>query len=624
MRKIFFLAIAFGGIQSAVYAFRPTIDPRTQPLILNEDALITLADPRTHGDVQPRSGGNLGSVSLRWNDESHTWIGETSQGMVTQTWGSPFLVFDSGETMQDIDLVLRQFVEQNLNQFRVRSGELIMDKTRTKISGPYRYITYNRVIRSDGAVYPVEGAFLTFRIKGGRVIQITNFTYGAIKVVDAPQISEEEALQTVVEDSGFQQNTDKVVEKVRVEVQPYLDSKSQTQFRFVYQVSIRKRAPQMLMKYSVNASDGRIARIVNSLHMAGHVGAEVLQRKPGDSVSEVGIPEAFVRSGRQTEKTEMDGSFQMDPAGALAELAGVRALIKLGSSQNISQPIPSDGSLIFPASQYLSENMAYYYVNRVNQFVRQFIKSAPRMTPQGQQDFLNSPMTVNTRVKHAVIKGCNAWFDPEEKTLNFLEEDSKCFASSHYSDVIFHEWGHALDDALGGIQDDAFSEGIGDVISVLMTGDPLLAPGFVKGSDRPIRNIDGIKVYPKDRSRDPHAESLIVSGAWYEFLKSMVKVYGSEEGRKKTAEIFFKHLVSTDSYLDSYMGALAIDDDDGNLQNCTPHMCLMNVAFSKRGIAKADPRCFAGTTSNLPACAPSTLKPSLSSSGGSEGLDFDI
>ena len=50
-------------------------------------------------------------------------------------------------------------------------------------------------------------------------------------------------------------------------------------------------------------------------------------------------------------------------------------------------------------------------------------------------------------------------------------------------------------------------------------------------------------------------------------------------------------MVSTDDYLDSYMGALAVDDTDGNLNNCTPHMCVLNPIFAKRGLTKYDPRC---------------------------------
>ena len=41
----------------------------------------------------------------------------------------------------------------------------------------------------------------------------------------------------------------------------------------------------------------------------------------------------------------------------------------------------------------------------------------------------------------------------------------------------------------------------------------------------------------------------------------------------------------TDTYLESYNNLLLLDDDDGNPSTPSPHRCLINEAFAKRGLA---------------------------------------
>jgi hypothetical protein len=114
---------------------------------------------------------------------------------------------------------------------------------------------------------------------------------------------------------------------------------------------------------------------------------------------------------------------------------------------------------------------------------------------------------------------------------------------------------------------------------------------FKKDPSKPIRDMNVVKIYPRDQTRDPHSEGLIVGGAWYESLVALQDKLGLEEGRLRMADLFYRHLVSTDSYLDSYQGLLVIDDDDGDLSNGTPHLCLLNPIFAKRGLADYDDRC---------------------------------
>ncbi|MDB5038078.1 MAG: hemagglutinin protein [Bacteriovoracaceae bacterium] len=604
------VTVFFGLVTSSAQAFLPTSDPQELGRnFLGPDDQISINNPQTHGEIRPTPTGKPSTITIRFNDQQITWSAIDSDMGVLQAWGTPFVGHQPDDTIRDMDIILRQLLAQNINLFHVNPQELKLEKERTKFSGPFRYITYARMHAIAGEYYPVDKAYITFRFKFGRLIEISNYSFGKITLDETPAISAQDAIDAIVEDGVVASNQDWTVSPKPL-LQPFYDQQRKIRFRLVYDATVRRAEPYGLWHYSISAVDARIVGLENKLHMSGHVSAEVYPRLPSDGITSVSLPEVTVRNGSQVGRTDTDGNYAFDPEGSSAELSGVRAAIRQSSSKSVSQQSGPDGEILFSAAWNLSENMAYVYVNRVNQFVRNFVKSAPRDTPHGKSDFLNSPITVNTRVQNKTIKGCNAWFDPDEKTLNFLEANAKCEASSHFADIIMHEWGHGFDDAFGGIQDNAFSEAIGDFTAVLMTGDPRMAPGFFKSSEDPIRRIDMVKIYPRDQSRDPHLEGLIVSGAWFETLLMMKKIYGDDAGRMKTADLFFKHLISTDAYLDSYMGVLAVDDDDGNLQNCTPHMCILNVAFAKRGLTPADPRCFSeAAPSGLPACAPSTVKP---------------
>ena len=559
---------------------------------VEQDMQVTLHDSRTLGEFTPELKGFETSSRLHYNDAEWHWSSLSNERGTIELWGTPFMALDQDQDFQSLDIQLRKFVDENFEIFKVKSPELRFEPALTHYSGPFRYITYSRFVRVQDTPYPVDGAFVTFRFKFNRLIQITNYSFGEVNADSSPTISAEDAIEAATQDSAFDPNKDRVVGKVKTKLQPFYAPSGEISFRFVYDVLIRKTFPRGIWKYSVNGVDGRIVRLENKLYSTGQAMAEVYPRLPSDPIATFPLPNIMVKNGNDKEMAQDDGTFNLDPENAIAVLAGPRVVVKESGSAPVNATGTSSG-ILFKAADHISENMAYVHVNKVNAFVRNFLHSAVNQIAGGRTfDFLNQPIVVNTRMNSEQMPECNAWFDPEMGTLNFLEESARCRASSHFADVIYHEWGHALDNSLGGIQDGAFSEGIGDTVSMLMTNDPRLGIGFIKATpDKPIRDISVVKHYPENRDRDPHKESLIISGAWYEFTQMMKKVYGDDDGRMKAAEIFFKHMVSTKHYLDSYEGALVVDDDNGNLEDCTPHMCLLNLAFSRRGLTEPDPRC---------------------------------
>ena len=194
---------------------------------------------------------------------------------------------------------------------------------------------------------------------------------------------------------------------------------------------------------------------------------------------------------------------------------------------------------------------------------------------------------------------CNSYY--ENSTVNlFSAGNSKgmdCGDMSTVNDVIMHEWGHGLDDYTGpgsnnggGITDAAFSEAIGDITSMMYTGDNKLAPGFFSSQpDKELRNLDNKRVYnPNQAPAEIHIQGTIVGGAFWDMRRRLLNKYGAAEGGKKASSLFFQHLKEADSYLASYDVVQRLADDDGNPATKSADFCLINHAFALKGLATKD------------------------------------
>jgi hypothetical protein len=74
---------------------------------------------------------------------------------------------------------------------------------------------------------------------------------------------------------------------------------------------------------------------------------------------------------------------------------------------------------------------------------------------------------------------CNAYYTPRRPSLNFFKSSSNCVNSS-YDTVVKHEYGHFIDDMLGGIVNGGLSEGWGDIFSMYMLNNPIIGEHFMK------------------------------------------------------------------------------------------------------------------------------------------------
>ncbi|HYX34665.1 MAG TPA: hypothetical protein VE954_16315, partial [Oligoflexus sp.] len=240
------------------------------------------------------------------------------------------------------------------------------------------------------------------------------------------------------------------------------------------------------------------------------------------------------------------------------------------------------------ASYFLPDNdsrlaavNAFVAVQRINRFARQFLNG-------DDAAFLNHSLVVNVNLAE---QSCNAFYSPKQQKLLLYKEGKGCANMALLNDVIYHEWGHALDDHVGrnpGIRDPAFSEGMADVVAAFYNDDPAIAPYFVFDDPRPIRTLTEARVYPDDIG-PMHYEGGIISSTFWELRQLLIERYGPHRGAHVAGRLFFRHLLAVDSYLESYAAVLRVDDNDSNPATPGPNHCLINAVFARHGLTAAEP-----------------------------------
>jgi MYXO-CTERM domain-containing protein len=134
------------------------------------------------------------------------------------------------------------------------------------------------------------------------------------------------------------------------------------------------------------------------------------------------------------------------------------------------------------------------------------------------------------------------------------------------------------------------SEGVGDFMSAIVNNDSAMGRGFRLSNglstETPLREIDPPDkeyAWPRDIG-EIHTTGLIYSGALWDMRKDLIAQYGMDEASRITDKIYIATLRRATSIPSSVFEALIEDDDDGNLDNGTPHECTIRKAFGKHGL----------------------------------------
>lgn len=347
---------------------------------------------------------------------------------------------------------------------------------------------------------------------------------------------------------------------------------------------------------TVNHAEGNPKKMSEDLLVDIQVNGDLYMTNPFDPISTQGLNNVYVTVNASQYTLDTNGS------ASLPVNAGASATIRLEgpySSTNTNGIVPQKTVTLAAGTNTISmsdvandkELSAYKSVNRVHDFMKSWM---PTFTGMDFQLPTNIDLTSGT---------CNAFYDGA--SINFYALGGGCNAASLVADIIFHEYGHGINDnyyqSLGSFWlNGAIGEGYADFWAVAGTNNPVLGTGFYTDNLDPIRRYDTErKVYPMDLVGEVHADGEIIMGAWYDshllmgsdWNVTMPIFLGAYSGLQAENADGNEGVAYTQVLID----ALLADDNDGNITNGTPHGLAIVEGFYLHGITLITPADLAHT-----------------------------
>lgn len=478
-----------------------------------------------------------------------------------------------------IERAIRNYIKANPNDFAFRETSLRRNSNASYIDNKVALMSFNYVFSGR----QIRGAYISFRFIDGKLVEVLSRDFG----VEAANPNFEPLSEGFDQDlelpaiAALKDNFAKVVEG---SAQPMIFPRAVTingrsGYDFIEAVRFEATTTDNEPYQFFYDAEGNEILEWRSLHMqiTGKAEALVVPRTPSENRTQrVALPFVSVTSGSNSVSANSAGNFNLPGNQATIRLSSPFFAITNSAGENAS--ITSSNDFLFGSNEATSaEVTTFHHLNVVRSWAKEVIN--PR--------WFSTQVGANVNIDNS----CNAFWNG--RTVNFFSESANCNNTGAIADVIYHEWGHGLDTNTGGIQDGAYSEGIGDIVAMLITGSGRIAPGFRKGRTGGfIRNLERDSKFPPTNTA-VHIEGQIIGSTYFDLMNNFIGRYGKTEGTDKVKKLFLKSLLTTSQYTDAYHALITLDAAEGNGFR-GPNFCLITEAFERHGLARADRNCTAG------------------------------
>ena len=178
---------------------------------------------------------------------------------------------------------------------------------------------------------------------------------------------------------------------------------------------------------------------------------------------------------------------------------------------------------------------------------------------------------------------CNAYYD--YASINFFSSGGGC-NNTGFGTITYHEYGHHMIACAGSGQNE-YGEGQSDVLSLIMTFDPILAKGFFTGNCvSGIRNADNTCLFLESGCSTCgsaiHSCGQLISGCVYDCYRNLLATNPFNAAQVIRDLAVNSTLVHTGTSIDPAITIdyLVLDDDDSDISNGTPHYAEIAGGFN--------------------------------------------
>jgi Zn-dependent metalloprotease len=482
-----------------------------------------------------------------------------------------------------------QFISQHLDRFGVPEDELV--HTGTYQTEKHVYVHFSQVHQQ----LPLIRSDLMVKFdQQHRVISFSFEVYDGIDIDVQPLIDANAA--TSIAASGIQGVT--IPEFSGLKILP-VPSQNRIDHRLVHEIIVPASVNGHPSRYRcwVDAHTGKLWYRWDEVLSCGHdggddVGAEVQVNGtvfPFNTLSPtevVGLPDLRISINGQFHYTDANGYVSTGVAGPVSAQVPLRGRWSEVYSNNVMPSITltlNEGlnTVDMDDDANVREISAYNFVNKIHQQANDLLPAFTGM------DFA---LATNVDVTGG---DCNAFYSGT--SINFYAQGNGCHSLASIGDVVYHEYGHGINDKFyqsfgNWFNNGAMNEGYADVWAFSLTQDPILAQGYmIDDPNSSIRRYDeDPKVYPIDIVGEVHADGEIIAGAWWDTYMLL------GQDMDLTMQLFadaFPGLQAAafngqegQAFRDVLIDVLQADDDDGDITNGTPNGDAIVEAFAIHGI----------------------------------------
>jgi cysteine-rich repeat protein len=365
---------------------------------------------------------------------------------------------------------------------------------------------------------------------------------------------------------------------------PIVRDSGRVDYHRVVPVEVALAAPVGRWDVYVDTATGAVvARHQKLLFATGALAYHVPVRWPGAAHFDApAVLAHHVVDGTPT-TADQDGVFAWPGEAAATVTPGVTGtLVAVASAAGALVPpalsVAPNATAIWDASAVEDDDAqldAYIHANLAKAYVRAHID--PNLAYLDQQ----LPVFVNEN------NTCNANSSGDD--LHFYRSGNGCENTGRIADIVYHEFGHSVHyHALigGGTPDDSLGEGQADYLAMTITNDSGVGRGFFFTND-PIREANPVGTelrWPDDINANVHLTGMIFSGTMWDLRAALIDQYGAAAGVARADALYYGIIQRASDIPSTYVEALVQDDDDGNLANGTPNLCLIQTHFAHHGL----------------------------------------
>ena len=484
--------------------------------------------------------------------------------------------------------VARKFITENQNLFNIHEGNL--DLWVNEQRGNIRYLIFNQVYHN----IPIWNGRIDFRYGlNGDLVMIGNDAFPHLNLNVDPIIVSYESISIAKDHVGFNENLgDEVTGDPELFI--WVDRGKNPVYHlawltelFVHSTNADDHVPVHRWNIFIDAHNGEILEKFDKVRTAtveGHVTAGVKDHPYGMETTR-GLSHVEVDvSGVGSTYTDENGYYSIDIGNTSRSVT-----VKLeGSYLNINNANGSDASITRTVSPGTTEDFnfagfnsisgerdTYYHAN----FIHDHVKSIHSGFTGA--DYV-MPAKVNIGSEDSYWP-CNAYWD--YTGINLFSEGGGCAATDQMADVIYHEYGHGLqqfiyDPYSPPYSSSGLSEGCSDYWGMTLTNSPCLGNGFF-GNGTCLRDGDNTLQYPANScGGQVHCLGEYIMGALWKMRENLIALHGYENGVIISDDIFYwAQTGRPNNDLDFLTEILIADDNDGSIQNGTPNYMPICNAF---------------------------------------------